>query len=368
MIGFLREHPDFYDLLISAAILAASWVVARVGSALVAKLFRKGAARTAITLDDHLVESLSRSITYALFLVGAYIAVHRLPIQDAWTHRIDQWLFATGVVVAAVTLARVYRVVLDWYTTEARHAAEGLATEFGPLLSKVGNVLIVVIATITLLQHFGINVQSLVVSLGVGSLAVGLAAQDTLSNMFAGFTLMLDRPFRTGDRIQLNTGEVGDVIGIGMRATRIKTPAETILIVPNALLVKDRLTNLSQPTRHLTTRAEIAVVYGSDMDAAKAILTDAVRGSAHIDPDRPPAVLVTRVSDFSLGLAVVFWVKDYAQQGAALSDVYEEIYRRLVAAGIEIAVPTQRVIPETPPKLAAGPGDAPPGKEPAGKA
>ena len=74
------------------------------------------------------------------------------------------------------------------------------------------------------------------VSLGVGSLAVGLAAQDTLANMFAGFTLMLDRPFRVGDRIQLASGEVGDVEAIGMRATRIKTSDETILVVPNSLL------------------------------------------------------------------------------------------------------------------------------------
>jgi MscS family membrane protein len=365
-MSFLRAHPDLYDVLIGLAILAGSYLAARVGSHLVTKLLRKGAARTAFTLDDDLVASLSRPITSALFLVGAYVAVHRLPIQDAWTSRLDGWLFAMGVVVAAVTFARVFRIVLDWYTVEAHPGAEGLAAEFGPLLGKLGNLLIVILAAITLLEHFGINVQSLVVSLGVGSLAVGLAAQDTLSNMFAGFTLMLDRPFRIGDRIQLTTGETGDVLTIGMRVTRLKTPAETILIVPNALLVKDRLTNLSQPTRHLTTRVDIAVVYGNDVDVVKGILTDAVRRSPHVDPDRAPVVLVTRVADFSVGVAVVFWVKDYAEQGLATSEVYGDVYRRLLEAGIEIAVPTQRVIPDTPPTKPVPPeppaGGAPPAK------
>jgi MscS family membrane protein len=355
MMAFLQQHPDLYDLLASLAILIGSYVAARVTSLVVANLFRKGAARTATSLDDRLVASLTRSITYAVVLVGTYVAVHRLPIQDAWIHRIDNWIFALAVVAAALTLARVYRTVLHWYTFEKGPMAEGLATEFEPLLSKIGNLLIVIIATITLLQHFGVNVQSLVVSLGVGSLAVGLAAQDTLSNMFAGFTLMLDRPFRIGDRVQLNTGEVGDVITIGMRATRIKTPAETVLIVPNALLVKERLINLSQPTHHLTTRVEVAVVYGSDIDVVKKILREAALHSPQVDPARAPVVLVTRVADFSVGFAVIFWVNDYAEQGLASSDVHEEIYRRLLEEGIEIAVPTQRVIPETPANAQAPP-------------
>jgi small-conductance mechanosensitive channel len=99
-----------------------------------------------------------------------------------------------------------------------------------------------------------VNVSSLVVSLGVGSLAIGLAAQETLSNMFAGFTLMLDRPFQAGERIRLASGEVGDVLAIGMRATRIKTLDETILVVPNNILVRERLVNMSRPALHLTTR------------------------------------------------------------------------------------------------------------------
>jgi small-conductance mechanosensitive channel len=196
-----------------------------------------------------------------------------------------------------------------------------------------------------LLQHFGVNVASLVVSLGVGSLAVGLAAQDTLSNMFAGFAILIDRPFRVGDRIQLATGEMGDVQSIGIRSTVMKTPEETVVVVPNSLLVKERLVNLSRPTRHLVTRVEVAVVFGSDLRKVRQVLTDAVRTSARVDPDREVVVLITRLHESAVNFVVMFWARDYAEQGLARTEVYEAVHDGLTAAGIEVPRPT-RIIQE----------------------
>ena len=237
----------------------------------------------------------------------------------------------------AIALIRGYRMLLAWLA--ARRQLPGghdLAREFNPLFRMVGTIFIAVLAVITVLQSFGVNVASLVVSLGVGSLAIGLAAQDTLANMFAGFTLMLDRPFRAGDRIQLASGEVGDVEAIGMRATLIKTAEETILVVPNSLLVKERLVNLSRPTRHLTGRVEVAVAYGSDLERVKQVLREAALASPHVDRDRPPVVQLARFGDFAVDFVVVFWARDYLHQGPARSDVAEAVYRGMAAAGIEI--------------------------------
>jgi MscS family membrane protein len=348
------NDPRLVEALISLAIVAGSYLAARALSFLFAKVFARLAARTASTLDDRLVSALQRPVTYVLFLVGAYVAVHRLPVDERWIYRLDRALFLAGALLLTVGLGRAYGILLDWYTTDSKRAAGGtLAMEFGPLFSKIGKIFITVVAAITVLQHFGVNVASLVVSLGVGSLAVGLAAQDTLSNMFAGFTLMLDRPFRVGDRIQLASGEVGDVETIGMRATRIRTPDDTVLVVPNSLLVKDRLVNLSQPSRFITTRAEVAVAYGTDLEQAKRILIEAALASPHVLAERAPVVLVNRLGDYAIGLQLVFSARDYLEQGLARSSVHEEVYRRLTAAGIDIPIPTSRVIHE-------GPAAAPP--------
>jgi small-conductance mechanosensitive channel len=249
-------------------------------------------------------------------------------------------LFVTGVFLLAVALVRSYGILLEWYGRESKAATTSLAVEFGPLFSKVGKAFIGLVAAITVLQHFGVNVASLVVSLGVGSLAVGLAAQDTLANMFAGFTLMLDRPFRVGDRIQLAGGESGDVEAIGVRATLIRTPEETLLIVPNSALVKERLVNLSRPTRRLAAQAALTVSYGSDLAVVRRILTEAALASTHTDRERPPQMMVTAFGDAGVNVLLRFWVKDYSEMGQARTEVFEEAHRRLRESGIDIPAAT----------------------------
>lgn len=335
------------ELLESAAILAGSYLAARLLSYVLGQALARAAKRTATTLDDRLIQALKRPVTYALFLIGAYVAVHRLPIQDGWTVGLDDAIYTIAVILVGLAAVRAYGVLLAWYSTESRLSAEtGVTREFGPLLNKLGTIFVVVVVAIAVLQHFNVNVQSLVVSLGVGSLAVGLAAQDTLANMFAGFTLMLDRPFRIGDRIQLSTGEVGDVAAIGMRATRLKTTDETVLIIPNSVLVKDRVVNQSHPSRHLTTRLDVGVAYGTDLAMVRRVLVQAALACERVDRDRPPVAVVTRFGDMVIQCRLVFWARDYAEQGLALSDVHEEVYRRFREAGIEMPLLVRRVVQE----------------------
>ena len=342
---FLADHPALRELLVSLALLAAAYVAARVASFLIGLAIARSAARGGI--DQRLLSALKRPITYALFLFGAWAAVNRMPVSARVDALVDGVIFAFGVLLVTLALARAYSILLDWYAARAHPdaAATELAREFNPLFSKVGKVFIALVALSMLLQHFGVNVASLVVSLGVGSLAVGLAAQDTLSNMFAGFAILLDRPFRVGDRIQLATGEVGDVQSIGMRATLIKTAEETLVIVPNSLLVKERLVNLSRPTRHIVTRVEVGVAFGSDLRKVKQVLADAVGRSPRVDHEREPVVLVTRLHESAVNFVVMFWARDYAEQGLARTEVYEAVHDGLTAAGIEIPRPT-RIIQE----------------------
>jgi small-conductance mechanosensitive channel len=344
---FAFLHPRLFEALVSAGILVGSYLAARLLSLLFARVFARVAARTASPVDDALVLAWKRPLTYLLFLVGAYAAAHRLPLDEKVLRYADGVLFTAAVFLLALATTRGFSLLVEWYLSKSRTAGnQALSTEFAPLFSKLGRIFITLVAVTILLQHLGVNVASLVVSLGVGSLAVGLAAQDTLANMFAGFTLMLDRPFRVGDRVQLASGDVGDVETIGMRATRIRTTDETLLVVPNNVLVKERLVNLTQPTRSLTTRVDLSVGFGSDLAAVKALLTGAVQKSPLIDAERAPVVLVQRFGDSSVDLTVVFWVRDYMDQGACRSQVLDAIHQRLLDAGIARPLPTRRIIHE----------------------
>jgi MscS family membrane protein len=347
--------PAAIEAAITVSILAGSYLLARVVSWVVGRLFERTVARTASSLDDRLLSALKRPLTYALFLLGANAAIERLQVEGRWAERLDTFLFVFGALILTYALARAYGIVMEWYATESVAAREGqLAAEFGPFLAKAGKVFLALVCLIAVLEHLRVDVRSLVVSLGVGSLAVGLAAQDTLANMFAGFALMLDRPFKVGDRIALSTGETGDVVAIGMRATRIRTLDDTILIVPNAALVKDRVVNVSLPNRNLTLRLEVGVAYGTDLDRARALMAAAARGCAYVEPSREPVVLATRFADFSVTLMLVCWAKDYAEAGLAGSAVREAIHRDFAREGIEIPFPIRKVLHEGPAGPAAG--------------
>lgn len=347
--------PTAIEVSITVSILSGSYLAARVISWIVGRLFERTTVRTATSLDDKLVSALKRPLTYALFLLGANVAIERLQVEGRWMQRLDTFLFVFGVLILTLALMRAYGIVMAWYTTESVAAREGeLAAEFGPFLGKLGKVFLVLIAVITVLERFQVDVRSLVVSLGVGSLAVGLAAQDTLANMFAGFTLMLDRPFKVGERISLSTGEVGDVVAIGMRATRIRTLDDTILIVPNSILVKDRVTNLTQPSRNLTLRINVGVAYGTDLVRAKGLLATAARECSYVEPAREPVVLATQFADFSINLMLICWAKDYEQAGLAGSALREAVHAAFAREGIEIPFPIRKVLHEGPAGSAAG--------------
>lgn len=338
---------DVQEGLISLGLLLGSYFAARFVSYLLGLLLERAARRATTNLDDRLLSALKQPITYLLFIVGAWGALHRLPAPEALVRRLDLGLFVIGVLLLTLALMRTYGILLSWYTASARFAdGSGLAAEFGPMLKRLGQLFLAVLAAIAILQRLGVNVMSLVVSLGVGSLAVGLAAQDTLANMFAGFSLMLDRPFRVGERIRLASGEVGDVETIGLRATRLRTPDDTILVIPNSALVKDRVVNQSRPTRHITTRVDVAVAHGSDLALVKEVLVQAARASRLVEAERPVLALITKFGEFSLNFQLVFSARDYTEQALAVSEVHEQIDRRFREAGIEIALPTRRVIQE----------------------
>ena len=316
--------------------LAAGWIAALLVSRLLERILTRSTPVEPPSVERRLALAFRGPVTALLFLVGVWAAVHRAPLPLTWILRLDAVLFGLGVVLAAVALLRGWSVALDWYVRESGHS-DRLASDFAPLFNKLGRVFIAIVALITLLQRAGVDVASLVVSLGVGSLALGLAAQDTLANMFAGFTLMLDRPFRAGDRIQLSTGEAGDVLSIGMRATQIRTYDATVLVVPNSVLVKDRLVNLSEPGRSIATRIELVLPWSVDVDAAKAMLLEAAQASTHVARTPPPAVLVGRFTDTGVQLILGFHVNDYLDLGLAKSEVQEGAWRRLVGAGVEMA-------------------------------
>jgi small-conductance mechanosensitive channel len=165
-------------------------------------------------------------------------------LTETWKRNIGHAFFTLGLIIIVYWLQRAFGAFFNWYRQNvASRTKTRLDEQFIPLFAKLTNVILWVIALIILLSHFGININALVATLGVGSLAVALAAQDTIANLIAGFLIMVDRPFRVGDRIKLPTGQMVEVLEIGTRRSKFLSEDKAIVIVPNLDLSKKTIVN-----------------------------------------------------------------------------------------------------------------------------
>ena len=271
------DSPYLYwmkEILVAAVIFALFWVLSRLVSWLLMHFVPRLTAFTATDLDDRILDRVTPPTALLVVFAGLYAALHSLPFPA----KVQLWVSGVVFVINVAILTNIaYRAtdeLLGWFGNRlAQRHGDGLNRQLIPLLEKLITIFLVATALIITLKHFNYDILSLVTALGIGSLAIGLAAKDTLANMISGFTLMIDRPFRIGDRIQLKDGNWGDVTDIGLRTTKIKTADNTLLIIPNSDLCNNLLTNQAFPDRRAKGKINIGVAYGSD----PAVVTELLR-------------------------------------------------------------------------------------------
>ncbi len=355
MRQFLHNYvgSDILYHLVMAAILflgaiVTGWIIKKFLSTAGKKLI----SRTQSDIDDMILEIVLDNIKWIAIVAGAYLATKEISktmnAQDITALQFlgyaEGIIFVCVVIVLTVMMIRITDTIVK-HTIEkhARETSARVNEAFLPLINRVINIILSLIALIIILNHFGQDVSSLVVSLGVGSLAIALAAQDTLSNMIAGFVIMLDRPFRVGDRIQLPGGEMGDVHEIGIRSTKILDFDNNLVIIPNAELVKSRITNFSYPAQIVRIIVEVGVAYGTDLDKAKYIMTALAKQHPDVLRDPLPETFVIALADFSVNLRLVARTADYRNKFLIETKLREQIYNAFREEGVEIPFP-QRVV------------------------
>lgn len=360
--GFINDDLIYQAVLVLIIILL-SYIVARLLSYFAKAVVRPLVKKTETLYDDEMVETLRKALTRLLFIGGIYfsLSVFRqgfgLISQSSKRRLIEEYpglykladysetgLYIILVVVLVLTLFKLITLSFDWYAETIK--AEENKNLFGslfPLLKKVAKMLVAGIALVVILAKLGIDVSAFVVSLGVGSLAVALAAQETLSNMISGLIIMTDRPFRIGDRIRIGTDIHGDVAEIGIRSTKIKDFDRNLIIVPNNDIVKSRIINLSYPNIMTRVLIEFGVVYGTDIDKLRACVFELIKDVPLVAPDPMPELAFTRFADSSLNFRLDVKTENYSDAWALGCNLREVLYKGLNEHGFEFAFPTQTI-------------------------
>lgn len=193
-------------------------------------------------------KSLVHLLLFVVIIVGyIFYKVNIFPVLNVELQQTLRKYIMTLMIVAVVfVIQRIIGVAIAWYRENITAKTETkLDDDLLPLVRRTINIVIWIIAILIILPLYGINITALVTALGVSSLAIALAAQDTIANIIAGFLIMIDRPFQVGDQIKLPTGEMVSVLDIGIRRSRFAFEDKAIIIVPNADLSKKRIINFT---------------------------------------------------------------------------------------------------------------------------
>ncbi len=341
--------PITRETIISIILLAGVVLFAYLIKLIWQLVFIRIAKKTRTKLDLMILQNIQGPVYLTIIVIGFSSVFKRmekiLEVKDALIGKISDGIFFILLALVISWLAYTFiKTFCDWYLKEiASKTKSKFDDQFIPLFSRVMKIVIVFIVLTIILSHFKINITGFVATAGIASLAVALAAQDSLANMFASFTLLVDRPFRVGDRIELSSGEIGDVYGIGLRSTKILSFDNTLLVIPNAEIAKSKVINYSYPDPKLKIRQKVSVAYGTDLEKAKRILKGVCSCHPEVKKEPRPIVYFTEFGESSLDLLLICWIDSFQDKFRINDEIIMEIKSQFEKERIEIPFPQQDV-------------------------
>ena len=315
---------------------------------------KKWASRTRTNLDDILLELMHGPVKVIAFVLLLHLGLRIFP-WPLWFNR----FFGRGLhIIVAVSLTYLALRIIDVFVNYWKQRAS--ATEdkvfdhqLLPIIRNSLKVFVVIVAVLLTSQNLGLNITSLIASLSIGGLALGLAAQDTLANLFGAVAVFADKPFRVGDRIKLDAIE-GNVESIGMRSTRVRTPDGHLVTIPNKTVGNATIINIARrPT--IRTVMNIGITYDTSADKVKRAL-QLLEEIYKSDPMTKDVIITfNKFADSALNIEVVhFWNStDHKAYLLGLQALNLRVKEQFDKEGIEFAFPTQTIyVKETTPMAA----------------
>jgi small-conductance mechanosensitive channel len=330
------------DHLVPAGIALAAGLL---GAFLLRMLLRwlgRHAERTRWGGDDVMVDALRTVVPWAAVSGGVAGAAAALPLTRTVQHNVNQVLTVLLIFVVTVSAARVIAGLVRTVTT-SRSGVAGSATIF----VNITRVLVLAIGFLVVLQTLGISIAPMLTALGVGGLAVALALQDTLANLFAGIHILASKTVQPGDYIRLSSGEEGYVEDINWRQTTVRALSNNLVVIPNGQLAKTNMTNFMRPEQNLTILVQAGVAYDSDLEHVERVTIEVVAEVmteiTGAMPEHEPAVRFHTFGDSRIGFTVILGVGEFSDQYRIKHEFIKRLHRRYREEGIRIPAPARTV-------------------------
>jgi small-conductance mechanosensitive channel len=335
----------FQDSVIPVSIVFGAILFGLLFEKIVLYEVKKVAARTAWEGDEVIVHALSGIVMLWCILGGFYGALRSIELPPAVLIIVHRILKLLAILSMTIVAARMAVGFVDVYSRKL-----GGALAATSIFDNLTRVLVFIIGGLVMLEALGISITPILTALGVGGLAVALALQDTLSNVFAGIHVIASRKIRPGDYVKLEGGQEGNIHDITWRYTTIQTLTNNLVVVPNAKLASALVTNYSMPDGQIAVTVPVGVSYDSDLGKVEAVTVEVARelmkemkGGV---PDFEPAIRYNTFGDFSIQFNVILRAQGFVDQYLLKHEFIKRLHLRYQKEGIMIPFPIRTVYME----------------------
>ncbi|NOQ20017.1 MAG: mechanosensitive ion channel [Desulfobacterales bacterium] len=297
-----------------------------------------------IEIQEQLFKIFRKALFYALVLVAGSYIIGLLNI--ALLEKIFHALF---VILFAGPSKNFLIVTIRYLQSRVAHKTDSKIDDIVfDLLIRFADFIIYAVAIIIALDILGINVMPFIAGAGIVGLAIGFAAKDTLSNLISGILLIIDRPFEVNDRIEVwsapaDSATWGDVIDIGLRATKIKTTDNIVIIIPNNEIMRRDIINYTIISEKIRVRINIGIAYDADLQKTKNVILQVAQATEGVVDDPPPKVVVRNFGESSVDLQLRVWIHDARKRMDTISYITDKVKEAFDREGIEIPYPKRDI-------------------------
>ncbi len=334
---------DFNKIFIPAVIAVITASALFIVRGIVFKLLNRWAKRTMTKLDDIIISSFKIPSIYWCIAIGLYIGVDISELPKRYAFYFSKAI--NVVVILSVTLATA-NLIGKLFKNYVQNLDLPIPTT--GLAHGLLKGIILIVGLLIILSSLGISITPLITALGVGGLAVALALQDTLANLFAGIHILMEKSIRVGDFVKLETGQEGYIEDITWRTTRVRMLPNNIVVIPNSKLSQSVVTNYYLPEKRMSLLIPIGVSYSSDPTRVEKILLEEAKKAAGEIPgllgDPEPFVrFIPGFGESSLDFTLICQVSEFVDQYLAQHELRKRIFNRFKEEGIEIPFPHRTV-------------------------
>lgn len=321
--------------------LVIAFIVSKIVSLVITKVFDRIAQKTDTRIDDIIINAIKTPISIIIILIGLKLSLHELTVAEKYATMVDKAYMLLIIINITWIISRflsafVEEIILDRSNQEGSRISAMVI----PTLQRFIQILIWGFGIVVALTNIGYDVGALVAGLGIGGLALALAAKDTVTNFFGGITIFFDKPFRIGDRVRV-AGFDGYIMTIGLRSFRLATLDGTEVVIPNSTIIDSVVENVTrEPSRRIILN--LGLTYDTSPEQMKRaidILKAIVDENVNVEDQKD--VFFCDFGDFSLNIRLIYYIRKGSSIPNTRSEICLTILEKFNAEGLNFAFPTQ---------------------------